>query len=181
MLFREAELLGAFVIDLEPHRDERGFFARMFCEREFEQQGIITRYPQCNLSRNSRAGTLRGMHYNAAPHSEAKLVRCVSGAIYDVIVDLRPSSPTRFRWIGVELTAEDGSALFVPQGFGHGFITLADATDVFYHMSDFHHGESARGFRYDDPRFSIRWPRVPAVISDRDRTYPDFDPEHFDG
>jgi dTDP-4-dehydrorhamnose 3,5-epimerase len=181
MIFRETELSRAFVIELEAHRDERGFFARLFCEREFEQHGIPTRYPQCNLSRNTRAGTLRGMHYAARPHSEAKLVRCVSGAIYDVIVDLRPTSRTRFRWIGVELTEENGRALFIPQGFGHGFITLADSTDVFYHMSDFHHPDAARGFRFDDPLFGLSWPRAPQVISDRDATYPDFDPERFDG
>jgi len=181
MLFEETELAGAFVIDLEPHHDDRGFFARLFCEQEFAERGLPTAFPQCNLSRNVRAGTLRGMHYAARPHAEAKLVRCVSGAIHDVIVDLRPASNTRFRWIGVELSAENGRALFIPEGFGHGFVTLADHTDVYYHMGSFFHGPAARGFRHDDPLFEIRWPRAPAVISERDRTYPDFDPERYDG
>jgi dTDP-4-dehydrorhamnose 3,5-epimerase len=181
MKFAETELAGAFVIDVEAHHDERGFFARMFCEREFAEHGIPTRFPQCNLSRNHRAGTLRGMHYAAEPHAEAKLVRCVSGSVYDVIVDLRPSSKTHLRWIAVELSAENGRALFIPQGFGHGFITLVDRTDVYYHMSNFFHGPAARGFRYDDPLFEIRWPRVPEVISERDQAHPSFDPEHFDG
>ena len=121
------------------------------------------------------------MHYNAAPHSESKLVRCNAGAIYDVIVDLRAGSPTFCEWIGVELSAATGRALFVPEGFAHGFVTLADDTDVHYHMGRFYEGAAARGFRWDDPRFGIRWPLSPAVLSDRDATYPDFDPATFDG
>ncbi len=175
MLFQETKLPGAYVIELEKRFDERGFFARAFCEREFAEQGLPTRFPQCNLSRNLRAGTLRGMHYQVAPYRETKLVRCVAGAIYDVIVDLRPSSPTRLGWVGVELSSEDGRALFIPEGFAHGFITLTDGADVFYQMGEFFQPEAARGLRWNDPRLGIRWPREPAVISQRDATYPDFD------
>jgi dTDP-4-dehydrorhamnose 3,5-epimerase len=181
MRFEPTELPGAWVIELEPHADERGFFARTFCEREFAQHALPTHYPQTNLSRNSRAGTLRGMHYNAAPDGEAKFVRCVRGRIYDAIIDLRADSPTREKWFGVELSADTGRALFVPAGFAHGFVTLDDDSDVFYHMSEFFKPEAARGLRWDDPRFGIRWPRTPSVISARDRAYPDFDPTQFDG
>jgi dTDP-4-dehydrorhamnose 3,5-epimerase len=179
--FRETPLSGAYVIELDRHVDERGFFARTFCEREFAAHGLPARFPQSNLSRGTRAGTLRGLHYNAAPHREAKLVRCVAGAVWDVIVDLRAGSPTRLRWFGVELSAERGEALFVPEGFAHGFITLADACDVSYQMGAFYVPEAARGLRWDDPGIGIVWPRSPAVISDRDRAYPDFDPAASDG
>lgn len=181
MRFSETKLAGAFVVDLEPRVDDRGFFARTFCERELAEHGLPTRFPQCNLSRNTRRGTLRGMHYQAAPHFESKLVRCASGAIYDVIVDLRPESPTRLQWIGVELTARTGRALFVPERFAHGFLTLEDDTDVHYHMGAFFHGEGARGARWNDPKIGIVWPGAPSVIAERDATYPDFDPEAFDG
>jgi dTDP-4-dehydrorhamnose 3,5-epimerase len=181
MIFKPTKLAGAHVIELERHGDERGYFARTFCEREFAEHGLPTHYPQCNTSFNSRAGTLRGMHFQAAPQREAKLVRCTRGAIYDVIVDLRVDSPTRFEWIGVDLTEDNGTALFIPEGFAHGFLTRADTTEVHYHMSDFHRPQGARGVRWDDPRFSIRWPITPSVISERDATYPDFDPARFDG
>ncbi len=175
MLFKPTSLAGAVVVELEPHGDERGFFARTLCEREFAEQGLPTRFPQCNLSRNHQRGTLRGMHYNAAPHEESKLVRCIRGAIYDVIVDLRRESPTRYQWVGVELRADNGKALFVPEGFAHGFLTLSDETDVFYHMGAFYEPGAARGFRHDDPLFRIQWPLTPAVISERDATYADFE------
>ncbi len=175
MRFTELELSGVFLIELSVNADERGFFARTFCERELAEHGLPVRFPQCNLSRNTRAKTLRGLHYEALPSSEYKLVRCAAGAIWDVVVDLRPGSPTRFKWVGVELSAEQGQALFVPPGFGHGFLTLADATDVFYHMGDFYRPGAGRGARYDDPLFGIRWPHPPSVISERDATYPDFD------
>jgi dTDP-4-dehydrorhamnose 3,5-epimerase len=181
MRFEETPLAGACVVELEPRVDERGFFARCFCEREFGDRGLPTRFPQCNLSRNDRLGTLRGMHFQAAPYHEAKLVRAVTGAIYDVIVDLRARSATFLRWFAVELSAEAGKALFVPAGFAHGFLTLAPKTDVFYHMSDFYRPEGARGFRWNDPRFDIRWPSVPNAISPRDASYPDWDPASFDG
>jgi dTDP-4-dehydrorhamnose 3,5-epimerase len=181
MRFIEHELPGVYVVELERHEDERGFFARVFCEKEFEEHGLPTRFPQCNLSRNERQGTLRGMHYQAAPHQEPKLVRCVTGAIYDVIVDLRPKSRSRLRWVGVRLTAQGGEALYVPPGFAHGFLTLKDDTDVFYQMGEFHVPDAARGFRWNDPALSIAWPSEPIVISERDRHYPDFDLSRFDG
>ncbi len=181
MIFKETKLRGAYVIELERHADERGFFARAYCEREFREHGLPTWYPQCNLSRNRLAGTLRGMHYQAAPHQEPKLVRCVAGALHDVIVDLRPDSPTHLGWLGVELSAEDGRALFIPPGFAHGFITLRDDTDVFYQMGQFYQPGSARGLRYDDPLIGIRWPREPSLVAERDAAYPDFNPAAFDG
>ncbi len=176
MRFSETTLPGAFVIELERREDERGFFARTFCEREFAEHGLPTQFPQCNLSRNDYAGTLRGMHFERLPNRESKLVRCASGAIFDVIVDLRPDSPARYRWFGVELSRDGGRALFVPAGCAHGFVTLTDATDVFYHMGDSYRPGAARGFRWNDPRFAITWPRAPALMSDRDATYPDFTP-----
>jgi dTDP-4-dehydrorhamnose 3,5-epimerase len=181
MLFKETTLKGAFVVEIEPRPDERGFFARTFCEREFAEHGLPSGFPQCNLSRNARAGTLRGMHYQAAPLWEAKLVRCISGAIWDVIIDLRPESPTRNASIGVELSAQNACALFVPEGFAHGFLTLQDDSDVFYHMSEFFRPEGARGLRWNDPSFDIDWPSQPRVISSRDAGYLDFDPAKFDG
>ena len=174
MLFRELELAGAYVIELEPHTDERGSFARTFCEREFAAHGLPVRFPQCNLSRNVRRGTLRGMHYEVP--SGSKIVRCVAGAIQDVIADLRPDSRTRLRWVSVELTAKSGRALYVPEGCAHGFLTLSDETDVFYHMGDFFRPDAARGFRWNDATFGIEWRSPPSVISERDATYPDFDP-----
>jgi dTDP-4-dehydrorhamnose 3,5-epimerase len=177
MIFKETRLAGAFVIELEEHRDERGSFARTFCEREFAAHGLPTRFPQANLSRNHAAGTLRGMHYQLAPHAEAKLVRCATGAIYDAIVDLRPHSPTRFQSFGVTLEAKTGNALFIPAGFAHGFLTLADDTQVLYLMGEFFHAESARGFRWNDPRFALEWPAEVKVIAARDAAYPDYQPE----
>lgn len=177
MQFAETELRGATLIDLAPNLDERGFFARTFCEREFAEHGLPAHFPQCNLSRNRRRGTLRGMHYEAAPSAESKLVRCVTGAIFDVIVDLRPESATRYRWLGVELSALSGRALFVPAGFAHGFLTLSDDSDVFYHMGDSYRPGAARGFRWNDEFFSITWPESPSSIADRDASYPNFEPE----
>jgi dTDP-4-dehydrorhamnose 3,5-epimerase len=174
--FVETRLPGAYLVEIERHDDERGFFARTFCEREFASHGLLTHYPQCNLSYNVSAHTLRGMHYQAAPHQEVKLVRCVAGAIHDVIVDLRPGSPTRLRWIGVDLDAARRRALYVPAGFAHGFLTLSGGAEVFYQMGHFYEPEAARGFRWDDPAFGIEWPVRPAVISERDRSYPEFDP-----
>jgi dTDP-4-dehydrorhamnose 3,5-epimerase len=179
VIFQATKLAGAFVIDLEPRADERGYFARTFCEREFAAHSLPTRFYQCNLSRNARRGTLRGMHFQAGLDPEAKLVRCTSGAIHDVVVDLRDGSPTRFQSLGVELSAATGRALFVPAGFAHGFITLTDDTDVFYHMSDFFRPENARGFRWNDPYFGLVWPVEPTVVAPRDAGYPDFDPESF--
>lgn len=177
MRFLPTPLADAVLVELEIHSDERGYFARSFCEREFEAQGLPVRFPQSNLSFNRRRGTLRGMHYQAAPLTEAKLVRCVAGAIYDVIVDLRPGSRERFAWFGSELSAENGRALFVPPGFAHGFLTLTDDALVHYQMGDFYRAELGRGFRYDDPRIGIEWPFPPSVISERDASYPDLDPD----
>jgi dTDP-4-dehydrorhamnose 3,5-epimerase len=176
MLFSESELSGAFVIELDRHVDERGFFARAFCEREFATHGLPDRFPQSNLSRNRSKGTLRGMHYEAPPSVESKLVRCVTGAIHDVIVDLRPGSGTFLKWTSALLSAQNGRALFVPAGFAHGFLTLANDSDVFYQMGDFFRPGAARGLRWNDPRVGISWPAAPTVISERDATYPDFDP-----
>lgn len=181
MQITETQLPGAFLVRLEPHTDERGFFARAFCEREFETHGLPVRFPQANLSRNRVAGTLRGMHYAAFPHREAKLVRAVQGAIFDVIVDLRKGSPSWGKWLGVKLAAETGDALFVPEGMAHGFVTLRDETDVFYQMGSFYEAGASRGFRYNDPKFAIAWPVEPTLVSARDAGYPDFDERAFDG
>jgi dTDP-4-dehydrorhamnose 3,5-epimerase len=172
--FDPVPLGGAWLIGPDRHADERGSFARAFCEREFADHGLPIRFPQCNVSTNTSAGTLRGMHFNVTASAEAKLVRCTRGAIHDVVVDLRPDSPTVYRSFGVELSADNGLALFVPKGFAHGFVTLRDATDVFYHMSEFYDAGAARGARWNDPAFAIDWPRRPTVISDRDAAYPDF-------
>jgi len=179
MRFEATPLDGARVIELDRHADERGWFARTFCEDELAAHGLPTRFPQCNLSSNRRAGTLRGMHVNVAGHWESKLVRCVRGAVHDVIVDLRPGSSTRHRWYGTELSAENGRALFVPEGFAHGFLTLVDDCDVHYHMGASYVPDAGRGFRWDDPTFGIEWPAPPVLLSERDATYPDFDPATF--
>jgi dTDP-4-dehydrorhamnose 3,5-epimerase len=173
VIFQALPLAGAFTVELEPVADERGFFARSFCRDAFRARGLAADYPQCSVSFNARRGTLRGMHYQAAPHAEAKLVRCTRGRLYDVIVDLRPESHTCCRWVGVELDAARRNALYVPEGFAHGFLTLEDETEVFYQISHAYVPESARGVRYDDPAFGIRWPAAPSVISERDRSYPD--------
>jgi dTDP-4-dehydrorhamnose 3,5-epimerase len=174
MTFTETALRGAFIVDVQPHEDERGFFARTWCVREFEDHGLNPRLVQCSFSSNTRKGTLRGLHYQAAPFAEAKLVRCTKGAIYDVIVDLRPGSPTRGRHVGVELTAANHRALYVPEGFAHGLLTLADDTEVLYQISEFYHPDASTGVRWNDPAFGIDWPARPAVISARDAAYPDF-------
>ena len=181
MVFEETALAGAYVVRMEPSVDERGCFARSFCRREFAEHGLADTVAQCNVSFNRRRGTLRGMHYAAAPHREAKLVRCSRGAIHDVIVDLRPASPTRTRWVAVELKAGDPAMLFVPEGVAHGFLTLEDDTEVCYQMSAFYVPEASRGVRWNDPRFGIEWPSNPVVLSERDRSYADFDPSKFDG
>ena len=158
MRFIETRLKGAFVIEPERLADERGFFARMWCQREFIAHGLNPDLVQCNISFNTNKGTLRGMHHQAAPHEEAKLVRCTMGAIYDVIIDLRPDSPTYKAWLAVELTAPNRKMLYVPEGFSHGFMTLADNTEVFYQMSEFYSPECASGIRWNDPQFGIVWP-----------------------
>ena len=174
MIFSETPLRGAFVIDLEKHTDRRGYFARSWCQREFRERGLNPGLVQCNVSFNESAGTFRGMHYQVAPNREAKLVRCTAGSLYDVIVDLRADSPTFRRHFGVSLSRKNSRMLYIPEDFAHGFVTLEDATEVFYQMSAFYAPDCARGFRWNDPCFAIRLPIDIRVISERDGTYPDF-------
>ncbi|MCE7981218.1 MAG: dTDP-4-dehydrorhamnose 3,5-epimerase [Caldilinea sp. CFX5] len=174
MLFQPTKLADAYLIDLEKVTDERGFFARAWCVQEFAAHGLDTNLVQCNLSYNQRQGTLRGMHYQLAPFAETKLVRCIRGALYDVIIDLRPTSPTYRQWFGVTLSAENRTALYVPQGFAHGFQTLTDETEVFYQMSTVYAPAYARGLRWNDPCFDIKWPLPVTVMSARDQSYPAF-------
>jgi dTDP-4-dehydrorhamnose 3,5-epimerase len=174
MIFAETRLKGAYIIELEKIEDERGFFARSWCQREMRDHGLDPNVVQCNISFNKKKGTLRGMHYQSDPYSEAKLVRCTHGALYDVIIDLRPDSSTFLEWISVELTAENRKMLYIPKNFAHGFQTLADDTEVFYQMSEFYSPEHARGIRWNDPQFGIKWPTEVQVISHRDDSYPDF-------
>jgi dTDP-4-dehydrorhamnose 3,5-epimerase len=165
-------LAGACLVEPEPAQDERGFFARTYCSDEFARHGLDTRLAQCSISYNRRRGTLRGMHYQIAPHEETKLVRCTRGAIFDVIVDLRSGSPTCKRWFGAQLSDENRKAMYVPEGFAHGFLTLTDAAEVFYQISVPQEPASAHGFRWDDPSVAIAWPEAPAIISTRDRQLP---------
>ncbi|HKW64935.1 MAG TPA: dTDP-4-dehydrorhamnose 3,5-epimerase [Candidatus Acidoferrum sp.] len=174
MEFLKTKLPGVFEIHIEAKPDERGFFARTWCQNEFESEGLAGTLVQCSLSFNKRKGTLRGMHYQVVPHEETKLVRCTQGVIYDVVLDLRPNSTAFKNWIGVELTAEKRNMIYVPQGCAHGFLTLEDRCEVLYEMSEFQHAESARGVRWDDPAFQIKWPATVEVISERDRNYPNF-------
>jgi dTDP-4-dehydrorhamnose 3,5-epimerase len=180
MRFTPAPLPGIVIIDLEVHRDRRGGFARTFCEREFAEQGLPTTFPQCNLSFNHTAGTLRGLHFNAEPYGECKLVRCVRGAIRDILVDLRSDSPTRFEWTAVELDAESARAVFAPAGFAHGFVTLEDHTDVYYHMGSDHRPDASRTVRWDDPAFGIDWGMKPTEMSEADAECRVIDPTAFD-
>lgn len=172
MKFIETKLKGAYIIEPERLEDERGFFARTFCQKEFEANGLNTRLVQCSISYNKRKGTLRGMHYQTAPMAEAKLVRCTRGAIYDVIVDLRPDSPTYCQWFAEELNAENSKMVYIPEGFAHGFQTLKDDTEVFYQMSEFYSPEHAQGVRWDDPAFGIGWHLNKKIISEKDKNYP---------
>ena len=172
MIFTETKLRGAYVIEPETLNDERGFFARTWSAEEFLRQRLNVTLVQCNTSWNKRKGTLRGMHYQIAPHEETKLVRCTAGAVYDVIVDLRPDSPTWGQWFGTELTRQNLRMLYIPEGFAHGFQTLADDTDVFYQMSTYYHPDSARGVRWNDPAIAIDWPLDVSVISPRDEMLP---------
>lgn len=174
MIFHETNLPGVFAIDLELRIDERGFFARTWCQEEFLNHGLNRTLVQCSISLNSKKGTLRGIHYQAAPFAESKLVRCTAGSIYDVVLDLRQQSPTFRQWFGAELSATNRRSLYVPEGCAHGFVTLADDSEVLYQMSEFYHPESSHGVRWNDPAFQIDWPQEIAVISERDRTYPDF-------
>jgi dTDP-4-dehydrorhamnose 3,5-epimerase len=178
MLFSNVRLKGAYLIELEKLADDRGFFARSWCQMEFGKYGMCTRVAQCNIGFSKKKGTLRGLHYQIAPYQEAKLVRCTKGAIYDVIIDLRPDSPTYKEWLGIELSAENHRMLYVPEGFAHGYQTLVHETEIFYQTSQFYNPEFARGVRYDDPAFGVEWPFAVASISDTDRSWPDYKAEN---
>ncbi len=180
MRFEETNLCGAWLIDLAPARDQRGFFARTFCVQAYADHGLTTGFVQHSTSQSVARGTLRGMHFQRAPHSEVKVVRCLKGAIWDVIIDLRPDSPTYRRWQGFELTADNQRQLYVPEGFAHGFQTLSDDTQVGYLISAFYAPLAASGVRHDDPAFAIDWPLPLTEISDKDRNWPDFCEPVFD-
>jgi dTDP-4-dehydrorhamnose 3,5-epimerase len=178
VLFGETEIKGAFIIDIEPYQDNRGLFARTFCAREFEQHGLTPAVAQCNLSVTYKKGTIRGMHYLLPPARETKLVRCVRGAIYDVVIDMRPDSPTYTSHISVELSADNRRALYIPEMLAHGFQTLTDDAEVIYQMSDFYMPGYERGLRYDDPIFNIQWPLPLTEISEKDAAWPYLDEAH---
>lgn len=172
MKFIETKLKGSFIIDPEKIDDERGFFARTFCEKEFKEHGLDFKVVQCNISFNRKEGTLRGIHYQASPHEEAKLVSCTRGAIFDVILDVRLDSPTAGEWEAFELRDVDHKMIYIPKGLAHGFQTLEDDTEVFYQMSEFYHPECARGVRWNDPAFGVKWTIPISIISDKDSNYP---------
>lgn len=174
MIFTETNLPGAFIIEPERLEDERGFFARSWCQREFEQKKLNPKLVQCDISFNKEKGTLRGMHYEIPPFEEAKLVRCTMGSVYYVIIDMRNDSPTFKQHYGLELTTQNHKMIYASEGFANGFLTLQNETEIFYQMSEFYAPEYARGFRWDDPAFDIKWPREMSVISERDRSYPNF-------
>ncbi|WP_421656863.1 dTDP-4-dehydrorhamnose 3,5-epimerase [Leptothermofonsia sp. ETS-13] len=177
MHFISTPLPDAYIIEPERLEDQRGFFARTWCQQEFMDQGLDPNLVQCSISFNHKKGTVRGMHFQAPPFAETKLVRCTQGAIYDVIVDLRPDSSTYLQWFAVELTAENRKALYIPKGFAHGFQTCVNNTEIFYQMSDYYTPNSARGFRWNDPSFKIDWPEEVTLISSRDQEYPDYTPD----
>ena len=177
MIFTETPIAGAYLIDLEKHGDDRGFFARVFCRNEFGGRDLETQFVQINNSLSAERGTLRGLHYQLAPAEEVKVVRCVAGALWDVILDIRPQSATFGRWFGAELSAANRRMIYAPRGMAHGFVTLADHTEAFYMVSAFYAPERERGIRWNDPRFGIAWPVTPIVMSDKDRHRADFDPD----
>jgi dTDP-4-dehydrorhamnose 3,5-epimerase len=174
MIFVETPIAGAYVIEPERREDDRGFFARIFCRNEFAQHGLKTEMMQANTGFSRRKGTLRGLHFQRAPHAEVKVVRCTSGSMHDVIVDLRPDSPTWKQWFGVELSQQNRKMLYVPEGCAQGYITLADDTEMYYLASEFYSPETASGVRFDDPQFGIQWPAAMTVISKQDREWPDY-------
>ncbi|MDA0256700.1 MAG: dTDP-4-dehydrorhamnose 3,5-epimerase [Chloroflexi bacterium] len=171
MIFHPTTIDGAVLVDLDQRGDERGFFARAWCQNEFEEQGLTARLVQVNLSQSRHAGTLRGMHFQRAPHEEAKLVRCIRGSLFDVVADMRPGSRTEGHWFGATLTSQNRRMLYVPEGCAHGFLTLEDDTEALYQVSEFYTPDAESGFRWDDPAFDIRWPRTPAVISQKDEVW----------
>jgi len=174
MKFTETKLKGAYIIDIQPFEDERGFFSRAYCQNEFEAHGLTTQVAQANISYNKEKATLRGMHYQIPPHGEVKIIRCTRGALYDVIVDLRADSETYLQWVGVELTEDNHRMFYVPENFAHGFITLADNTEATYQVSEFYTPGAERGLRWNDPAFGIEWPLEPGVISEKDQNWADF-------
>jgi dTDP-4-dehydrorhamnose 3,5-epimerase len=180
MKYLNLSVVGAFAVDLVPNEDERGFFARSWCNREFQEMSLDPRMAQCSVSFNRLKGTLRGMHYQTAPFCEAKLVRCTAGAIFDVVLDLRPDSPSFLKSEGVELTSANHRMLYVPHGCAHGFLSLAENSEVFYQISEFYSPENARGVRWDDPLFAIKWPASPDTMSPKDRSYADSRPGDFE-
>ncbi len=172
MIFTELSLQGAYILELQPRTDERGFLARTFCRQELAEYGLDTCIAQCSISFNIQRGTIRGMHYQVSPYAEAKLVSCTKGSVYDVIIDLREDSATYLKWEAVILSEQNRSMLYVPQGFAHGFQTLQDNSEIFYQISEFYHPESARGLRWNDPELGIPWPLADKIVSRRDNSFP---------
>lgn len=175
MIFNETTVQGAYLIDLDKKGDDRGFFARVFCQNEFREQGLVTAFVQVNNSRSGQKGTLRGMHYQLPPKAETKIVRCIEGALYDVVLDLREGSPSFGQSFGAELSADNRRMMYVPKGCAHGFLTLTEDVEAFYFVDEFYAPDLERGVRWDDPAFNIEWPFEPAVLSDKDRNHPDFE------
>lgn len=175
MIFTETSLQGAYVIDVEKITDDRGFFGRLWCKDQFEKYNLNANLVQSNVSLSKKKGTLRGMHFQKHPFQETKLVRCTKGAIYDVIIDLRPESPTFKKWFGIELTADNHRMLYVPENFAHGFLTLEDHSEVYYLVTQFYNKEAESGLRYNDPAFQIKWPETIIAVSDKDAAHPNFD------
>ena len=177
MIFNKTKLDGAHIVEMESIRDRRGFFARAWCSKEFEAHGLISQFVQANLTYSPKRGTIRGLHYQIAPHQEVKLVRCTRGATYDVIVDLRPESPTYKQWLAIELTADNHKMIYIPAGFAHGYQILVDDTEVFYQVGQFYAPECERGARWNDPAFGVEWPMTsPLILSDKDKNWPDYQP-----
>lgn len=174
MKLQKLEIQGAFIIDIEPYQDDRGFFSRIFCSDEFEKKGLIPKIAQINNSKSIFAKTLRGLHYQLPPFEETKLVRCIQGSLFDVVLDLRPHSPTFGSWCGEILTSENRRMMYVPRGCAHGFMSLVPDTEIIYFVSECYSKEHERGIRYNDPAFNIKWPHEPEIISERDKNHPDF-------
>ena len=174
MIFTQTKLKDAYIVDIEKRQDDRGFFARTWCQKEFQEHGLTAEFVQCNISVNNKRGTVRGMHYQVAPYGEVKIIRCTRGAIYDLILDLRPESPTFTQWLAVNLTAENHRMLYVPSGFAHGFQALEDNTEISYQVSEFYNPKAEQGVRYNDPAFGFKWPIEVRAISEKDSNWPDY-------
>jgi dTDP-4-dehydrorhamnose 3,5-epimerase len=175
MIFRKTNLKGVFIIELEKHKDDRGYFARTWCENEFKANGLNSKLAQANTALSVQKGTLRGMHYQIAPYEETKIIRCIRGSVFDVVIDIRPDSITYCQWLGIELSSENHTMLYVPEGFAHGYKTLRNNSEVFYLVSQFYTPDAERGIRWDDPAFSIKWPETSdLIISEKDKNWPDY-------